>query len=757
MSFPIHELSPPADTTPQPPLQPSAVENPGAGGRDWTEGKLRSGHTVCESSTADAHNAHCPLEDTTLLDGSPVSTDSAGYVKLSDSAETEFDGFPFETPADDDDVVELELFNPEDAEQLPDGPSSRGSVAGTVAAVVLHVWLLATLHQIAVYEELVPGIQPIVVEVDKPVKEKKKVEKKKPEYTLVKPNDRDLPVQKVLNAISIGVVHTDDPKPLSPPDPNFEEINPELKRREVFDIPEGVQVSDTVVVQGTTGNSLIQLESALDRVTHEIAMHLKERKVLVVWLLDASTSLQKQRDVIAQRMHRIYGELDALKDAGQIPHKDKPLLTGVVSFGQSMNYLTPHPTADFDTIVQAVESVPVDESGRENVFTAVSKTVHRWGKYRFERQIMLITVTDESGDDFAMMEPAIALCRARGVKGYVIGPSAAFGRRKGYVPYVAPENNKTYQIPVDIGPETARYENVLLPFWFEGPQYKYLSSGYGPYALSRLVRETGGIYFTTNMVTMKGLTPVGEYKTEQIKPFEPNYSYGTPAEYDAELKKHPLRYAVAYAAQLSRQNKAEGTPALELRVTPQNYRQRATQAQEQVARSQLMIDTILQAFPRGIEKHLEKERSARWRMNFCLTYGRLLAHRVRNLEYNAACADLKSNLTPQDVGSSANHWIFRPDDSINYATSERRNAKTARRLLQHVIDEAPGTPWAALAKRELKHPFGLRVVKRYIPPPTPRQQANNNNRRRIQLARERKKRARQKPKPKPVKPKLPRY
>jgi hypothetical protein len=656
-----------------------------------------------------------------------------------------------------DDVIELELFHPDEAE-LPPPPSSRGLIPATVATVILHIWLLATLQGVILSDQFVPGVEPVDAVLSEVEQAKKPEIAKEPEYTLVKPNDRDVPVQKVLNANSVGVVRNRKAKMLSPPDPDTEKIDPKLARREVFDIPEGVEVSRTVVVQGTTGNSIIQLESALDRVTYEIAMHLKERRVLVVWLLDASASLQQQREVIAKRLKRIYGELDALKTAGQIPKHKQPLLTGVVGFGQQTEFLTPAPTMKFDEIEAAVKGVKIDESGRENVFTAVLQTMQKWGRYNTERQIMFVVVTDESGDDFAALEPAIKALRRKTIKAYVIGPSAVFGRRKGYVPYVAPENNRTYQIPVDLGPESPRYENVLLPFWFEGPQHQYLTSGYGPYGLSRLVKESGGVYFTTNTLTMSGLSPTGSYETEQIKPFQPDYRFSTPEQYDADVRKHPLRYAVRRAAILSRDNQAEGTPSLDLRVTPQNFRQMATTAQQTVARSQLMIDTILEAFPRGIERQLDKEPSPRWRMNFCLTYGRLLAMRVRCLEYNSACADLKTGLTPQDVGSNATHWIFRPSEKINYATGERRNAKLARELLERCVREAPGTPWATLAERELRHPLGIRIIKRFIPPPKPRPKAKGPARKQILLANDpRKPRPKPQPKPKPVQPKLPKY
>ena len=59
-------------------------------------------------------------------------------------------------------------------------------------------------------------------------------------------------------------------------------------------------------------------------------------------------------------------------------------------------------------------------------------------------------------------------------------------------------------------------ENVSLPFWFDGPQYEYLSSGFAPYALARLVSETGGIYFLTNMTTMANLTPIGKFDASVV-------------------------------------------------------------------------------------------------------------------------------------------------------------------------------------------------------------------------------------------------
>lgn len=223
----------------------------------------------------------------------------------------------------------------------------------------------------------------------------------------------------------------------------------------------------------------------------------------------------------------------------------------------------------------------------------------------------------------------------------------------------------------------------------------------------------------TNMTTMSGLTPLGVFEPDVMRPFQPDYNFGSLDAYEKDLKKHPLRLALVDAAARSRRFTAKGTPTLDLRVTAGNFKQAASDAQKSVAESQLMVEMILQAIPDSLEKQLDREPSARWRMNLCLTYGRLLANRVRCMEYNAAFAWLKNDLTADDINKKSNHWIVRSDKSINYAGNLRKTAQKAEELLQRVVKEAPGTPWAVLAARELKDPFGIRIEQRFIPPPPP--------------------------------------
>jgi len=599
--------------------------------------------------------------------------------------------------------------------------SARGSVPGTVLSLIFHVWLLLQLSRWSVENEVTWYSPPIESRIDRDIEEPPE-EIESVNYELADPKDRELDVREVLNAASVGLSQTLQAKQESAP-ARLDELNPEMRQLPAFDIPEGLQVDDRMVVKGTTGESMIQIESALDLITWEIANNLRESRVLVVWLLDASGSLQKQKDVIAKRLRRVYGELDALQaSTSLIPRHEQPLLTGVVTFGDRTVFLTENPTEKFEEVLEAIQSSPIDPSGVENVFGAVKQVVNNWSRYRTQqrRRIMVVTVTDEAGDDFSdSLEPAIAYCQRFGAKAYVIGPAAVFGRRQGFVPYVAPENGRTYRLPIDLGPETATQEVVELPFWYDGPQLDYLSSGYAPYALARLVHETGGVYFLTNMTTMSGLSPIGVFDSARLKPFAPDYSFGSLPDYERDLRKYPLRVAVYQAAAMSRQFPPNGTPRLDMRVTAGNFRQTATDAQKSVAQSQLMIDSILSVFPDGIEAHLDREPSSRWRMNFCLTYGRLLAQKARCQEYNYAFAWLKTNLANEDIETKSNHWIVKPDSKLNFTASFKKQADKGRMLLQRVVDEAPGTPFAVLAQRELQHGFGIQIEQRFIPPPPP--------------------------------------
>ena len=84
-----------------------------------------------------------------------------------------------------------------------------------------------------------------------------------------------------------------------------------------------------------------------------------------------------------------------------------------------------------------------------------------------------------------------------------------------------------------------------------------------------------------------------------------------------------------------------------------------------------------------------------------------------------------------------------------------REAEKARTLLQRVVEDHAGTPWALLASNELKTPIGWKWVEQYtdLDPPA-RRNNNNNNNNNMRPAQDDQKRMLKKPAPKRPLPKL---
>jgi len=468
----------------------------------------------------------------------------------------------------------------------------------------------------------------------------------------------------------------------------------------------GVELDKVLVNYGTVGGEIDTIEGAVDRLTREIALNLEQSNVLVIWLMDASISLVDEREEVAERLSRVYQEIEEL---GSVT--EGSLLSTVLSYGQNSATLVP-PTADGAKVVEAIRSVPIDESGQENVFSAVVAAVDQYKSLRSreKRKLMIVIWTDESGDDMARLEEAINVCRRLAVPVFTVGPSAMFGREIGTQEYRDPEDGQVYQLPVDRGPDTARPELLNLPYWFNGPQYENLRAGVGPYALTRLSAETGGAYFINENKADRA-----PFRLVDLRRYLPAYT--SSGEYSKEVKQSKLRQAILSAVDITHQRELKGTPTLSFAPTGDNFQQQLREAQESVAYDLLTIERALAAFgPKGLEQEYLQETSPRWQAWYDLTLGRLLAMQVRCYEFNWACAVMKGKGSAF-VEQKSNRWEFRADEKINFGSASERSANEALRLLERAVKNNPGTPWALLAERELQQPLGFRVEEGYVAPP----------------------------------------
>ena len=300
----------------------------------------------------------------------------------------------------------------------------------------------------------------------------------------------------------------------------------------------------TDVVPGLMGSTMESgsIAGSVDRVTAEIVHQLSKGPVLVVWLLDASGSLRERRDQVIERFDRVNKDLEKL---GKL--KEDMLLSAVVTFGRDVQFVTDSPTADFAKLQAAVRSIKEDDSGEERVFSAIRQAAQKYRKFQTQnhRTVVMIVLTDETGDDLPAVDDCIEVVQKNKIPVYVLGPMAPFGRKQVDVPWVDQQTGEMFQIPIDRGPESLLPEHLALPYWAQGPQFDTFPSGFGPYGLSLVSRMSGGLYLLFDDGRVKG----PRFDRDILTRYAPEYM--SLSDYSRMLNKNPLRRAVAEAVKLS--------------------------------------------------------------------------------------------------------------------------------------------------------------------------------------------------------------
>lgn len=514
----------------------------------------------------------------------------------------------------------------------------------------------------------------------------------------------------------------------------------------MLEISTARSTSDSLLIKGAAGVGATGAEGAIDRITQEIILSLEQRPTLVVWLFDQSGSLQLQRASIDKRFDRIYEELGVIETSGNEAfrrHADKPLLTSVVAFGERVTFRTAKPTDDLNEIKTAVRGIENDASGIEMTFTAIASAAQKYQKYRAEsprRNVMLVVISDEVGNDESQAEAALALCRRQEMPVYVVGVPAPFGRREALVKYVDPDpayNQMVQMIPVLQGPESALPERVNLGFSSQRDQddLDRLDSGFGPYLLTRMCYETGGIYFAVHANRPQG---AGEVRNTAIMSarinhfFDPtvmrNYrpDYVSMKEYEHLLKENKARAALVQAAQLTQVNPMDSPRQVFPKRSEADLKNELDLAQRAAAVVEPKVDQLYGLLKQG-EKDRERLTGVRWQAGYDLAMGRVLAVKVRTFGYNAMLAKAKTGMKFEKANSDT--WALAPADEVSVGSALEKMAAQAREYLTRVKDQHPGTPWALLAERELADPLGWKWTEQHtgVNEPRPRPMVANNN------------------------------
>jgi hypothetical protein len=235
-----------------------------------------------------------------------------------------------------------------------------------------------------------------------------------------------------------------------------------------------------------------------------------------------------------------------------------------------------------------------------------------------------------------------------------------------------------------------------------------MSSGFGPWGLSRTSRETGGIFF----IMQEG----AGYDPRTLRAYQPEYE--PRKEYDKLLHSNPLRRAVVTAAEMTSKGPQQ-IPRIPLEFPGDEgaLNNAMGQGQAVMAKLQYFVEEPLKLLL-AAEKDRTQESSRRWRVEYDLILGRLLATKVRTYTYNGMCAQMKKKPRKFER-SDSNFWALRPSSEVPSDTPAgpklHEAAEKARQLLSRVIEENPQTPWAELAQRELETDLGFRWVEFHRP------------------------------------------
>jgi len=484
-------------------------------------------------------------------------------------------------------------------------------------------------------------------------------------------------------------------------------------------------------VSGEVGRVVEGYGAALGQMTQELVRLMRESKVHVVWLFDESDSMKDDQKEIRERFYKVYEELGLVqKSDTKLKISEEILLSSVMSFGKGINEHTAKPTSNAEEIKKAIDNIKIDESGLENTCGAISAVVSKYGQMaaRQKRKLVLIVVTDESGDDGENVEETIQRCRSADAPVYVLGHYSVFGYPYARVRYVDPKYKLTHWLQINRGPETPFPE--CLQFDGLHGRWDVFSSGFGPYEQVRIARQTGGIFF---MLPGKedNLAGAGSFEDRKfelldMKEYLPDLS--ARVEYARERDSSKFRDAQWRVI-------ATLNPHIDKELNMQEHRYSLDPAQfasqgkttfERALRAMGLLNEAVRLLD-SVKKLRDREQSERWRANYDLMHAQCLAYRVRLFQLLLSL-DAHQKTKPTVKDPKNNYWDIRrvhdlsePDKEqirqtkVDFEELKRQN-QVARQEFQDVVKNHPRTPWARRAQWELGNGFGMKFVESFWDP-----------------------------------------
>lgn len=624
----------------------------------------------------------------------------------------------------------LQEFTGEDETPL-DGDTPAWAVS-----LVIHVAVLVTLA-VAGLSTVAPTPKPITV-IETPVEEEQDILEIPREVTLdqlveVDPGAQSdagfESVESLAQEVSeVSVVAVEMPDLVSD-DMTIEPLDV---------VSTGLNYDENLTVKGTSGVGETGASGAVDRLTLEIAASLEQRPTIVCWVFDQSVSLSGQRKEIASRLERVFDELGLTSTA-----QANDLLNLVYAYGKQVTPVIDKPTRDVAEVVAAINRIPVDESGMENTFTAIAEAAKKAKQVRLSgadrRNVMIITFTDEVGNDQQYADSVATFCRAQAMRVFVVGVPAPFGRTEVKMKFV--EFDPKYAADeqwavVEQGPESLYPEFVnVRP---KNSPDEPIDSGFGPFSLSKLCAETGGIYFAVHAnrgargrVSDSATAAMSSqlryfFDPKVMRDYRPDYL--PQAQIDKMLAANKAKAALVSAARAAQVSPMDAPTMRFPREDDGKLALLLSEAQKKAAVLEPKIDALYGTLATGVPDRAKiAAEEKRWQAGFDLALGRVLALKVRTNSYNIMLAQAKSGMKFKNPQNDT--WTLTPSDDVSQVGSQtERLAKQADEVLRRVVAEHAGTPWAQMAAEELRNPLGYSWEESYtgVNAPKPGNGGNGN-------------------------------
>ena len=512
-------------------------------------------------------------------------------------------------------------------------------------------------------------------------------------------------------------------------------------------------------VTGEVGAIVEGYGAAMGRLTQELLRMMRQQKVLVVWLFDESYSMKDDREEIARKFEKVYQELGiAEQQDKQLKRNEEVLLTVVSSYGDDIHEWTKEPTNDVEKIKAAMLKVPVDDSGEEAMCRSIRDMIvkYRTRANRNKRKLVVVVVSDESGDDGQFVEEAIVQARRTKAPVYILGRESIFGYPYAHQRWIDEPTGEVFWPRIRRGPETAYPE--ALQWNGLHARHDAFSAGFGPYEQVRLARDTGGIFFALpgeeRELAGQGSTETRQFEFLAMKEYQPLLlPRKTYAEERARSDFRKMIWDVIVLLNPSENDLLFPAFDRELSIRSEHFplaiNEFGAEAQRQVLKAARAMGLINQVLPMldKVAPLRATEGSQRWRANYDLAYAQLLTFRIRLFQYLLAM-DAHVNASPPTIPKNpkSNEWniwwdrrnVIVPDEAQfsrlkagfklkqtreEYLAEVDEQKQRAIDMLKAVQEEHSGTPWAQRARNEIASGFGMRVADRLWDPSGKRSEA----------------------------------